>query len=59
MQELLFQNSLKERMWKIEGINAEAKNRHGLKRVKYRGTDKIQIQTNIMVPKNWTAKIVK
>lgn len=44
MQELSFQNSLKERMWKIEGINAEAKNQHGLKRARYRGINKVQIQ---------------
>lgn len=28
MQETVFQMALKERMWKIEGINAEAKNLH-------------------------------
>lgn len=44
MQEPLFQDALKERMWKIEGINAEAKNRQGLKRAKYRGIEKVQIQ---------------
>ena len=44
MQEPIFQNALRERMWKIEGINAEAKNRHGLKRAKYRGLTNMQIQ---------------
>lgn len=44
MQEPLFQDALKERMWKIEGINAEAKNRQGLKKAKYRGIEKVQIQ---------------
>jgi len=48
MQELLFQNSLKERMWKIEGINAEANNQHGLKRARYRGINKLQIQANMI-----------
>ena len=48
MQKFLFQGSLKERMWKIEGINAEAKNRHGLKRAKYRGLEKVQIQANMI-----------
>ena len=48
MQEPIFQNALRERMWKIEGINAEAKNRHGLKRAKYRGIDKVQIQANMV-----------
>jgi transposase len=44
MQGPTFQASLRERMWKIEGINAEAKNLHGLKRAKYRGLSKVQIQ---------------
>jgi transposase len=44
MQEPVFQSAMKERMWKIEGINAEAKQLHGLKRAKYRGLSKIQIQ---------------
>lgn len=33
-----------ERFWKVEGINAEAKNQHCLKRAKYRGRSKVQIQ---------------
>ena len=37
MQEPIFQNALRERMWKIEGINAEAKNQHGFKKARYRG----------------------
>jgi transposase len=44
MKEPLFQSAMKERMWKIEGINAEAKNLHALKRAKYRGISKVQIQ---------------
>lgn len=48
MQEPNFQNALRERMWKIEGINAEAKNQHGLKRAKYRGINKVQIQANMV-----------
>ena len=47
-QEPVFQNSLRERMWKIEGINAEAKNQHGLKRARYRGINKVQIQANMV-----------
>ena len=39
-----FTEKMKERMWKIEGINAEAKNLHTLKRAKYRGLAKVQIQ---------------
>lgn len=48
MQEPLFQDTLRERMWKIEGINAEAKNQHGLKRARYRGLEKMQIQANMV-----------
>ena len=40
----LFKSKLHERMWKIEGINAEAKNLHSLKRAKYRGLTNMQIQ---------------
>ena len=31
-------------MWKIEGLFAEAKQKHNLSRAKYRGTSKVQIQ---------------
>lgn len=48
MQENKFQDALRERMWKIEGINAEAKNLHGLKRAKYRGLQKVQIQAHMV-----------
>lgn len=34
---------MKERMWKVKSINAEAKNLYTLKRVKYRGLSKVQI----------------
>jgi len=44
MKEPAFQDALRERMWKIEGINAEAKNLHGLKRARYRSLVKVQIQ---------------
>jgi transposase len=44
MQTPGFIKKMKERMWKIEGINAEAKNLHALKRAKYRGLSKVQIQ---------------
>lgn len=39
-----FIEKMRERMWKIEGINAEAKNLHALNRAKYRGLPKVQIQ---------------
>lgn len=39
-----FQKKLTERMWKMEGIISEAKQRHCLSRAKYRGLMKTQIQ---------------
>ena len=39
-----FINAQISRMWQIEGINSEAKNLQGLKRAKYRGLQKVQIQ---------------
>ena len=33
-----------ERMWKIEGLCAEAKQNHGLSRARYRGRSKVQIR---------------
>jgi hypothetical protein len=44
MRKSLFQAALRERMWKIEGIHAEAKHQHSLKKAKYRGISKVQIQ---------------
>jgi transposase len=39
-----FKAALHERMWKIEGLFAEAKTYHGLDRARYRGRSKVQIQ---------------
>ncbi len=39
-----FGNKVAERMWKSEGLFAEAKQYHGLSRAKYRGRSKVQIQ---------------
>ncbi len=39
-----FLKKLKERMWKMEGIIAEAKNLHTLNQAKYRRLEKVQIQ---------------
>lgn len=39
-----FKQKLNERMWKIEGIFAEAKNNHNLKKARYRGQNKVQMQ---------------
>ena len=40
----VFKQKMVERSWKIEGLFAEAKERHGLRRAKYRGLEKTQIQ---------------
>ena len=39
-----FGKRLSERMWKSEGLFAEAKQHHGLARARYRGRSKVQIQ---------------
>ena len=39
-----FTNKMREQRWKIEGLFAEAKQFHGLKRVRFRGLSKVQIQ---------------
>ena len=44
MEEPQFGAKLAERMWKIEGLFAEAKQNHCLSRAKYRGRSKMQIQ---------------
>ena len=44
MEEPQFGAKLAERMWKIEGLFAEAKQNHCLSRAKYRGRSKVQIQ---------------
>jgi len=44
MNEPDFGKKVIERMWKCEGLFAEAKQLHGLARAKYRGRSKVQIQ---------------
>ena len=44
MKEPEFGQKLSVRMWKIEGLFAEAKQNHNLARAKYRGRPKVQIQ---------------
>ena len=44
MNEAEFKHVAAERMWKSEGLFAEAKQNHGLSRAKYRGREKVQIQ---------------
>ncbi len=39
-----FRKKLWERMWKMEGVFAEAKSHHGMRRARYRGRAKMQIQ---------------
>lgn len=43
-----FALKLRERMWKIEGLFAEAKGNHCLDRAKYRGREKVQIQAYLI-----------
>ena len=43
-----FKTKLKERMWKMEGLFAEAKVHHGLRRARYRGRWKMQAQVYII-----------
>ena len=44
MNEPDFVRKVAERMWKCEGLFAEAKQFHGLSRARYRGRSKVQIQ---------------
>lgn len=39
-----FKKKLWQRMWKMEGVFAEAKSHHGMRRARYRGRAKMQIQ---------------
>ena len=44
MRDPTFRRKRSERMWKSEGLFAEAKRNHCLARAKYRGRSKVQIQ---------------
>jgi transposase len=48
MEEPEFRKRLSERMWKAEGLFAEAKQNHGLSRARYRGRSKVQIQAYLI-----------
>ncbi len=48
MEEPEFGRKLSERMWKAEGLFAEAKQNHGLTRARYRGRSKVQIQAYLI-----------
>ena len=43
-KEPVFKEKLWQRMWKMEGIFAEAKSHHGMRRARYRGRAKMQMQ---------------
>ena len=40
----VFKQRMIERSWKVEGLFGEAKEQHGMRRAKYRGSEKVQIQ---------------
>jgi len=44
MKTTFFKSKLHERMWKVEGLFAEAKQLHCLRRARYRRREKVQIQ---------------
>jgi hypothetical protein len=48
MNEPEFCQKISERMWKMEGLFAEAKQNHCLARAKYRGRPKVQIQAYLI-----------
>lgn len=43
-----FRRRLRDRSWKMEGIFAETKDNHGLRRAQYRGRSKVQIQVYLV-----------
>ncbi len=48
MNEPEFRKRASERMWKCEGLFAEAKENHNLARARYRGRPKVQIQAYLI-----------
>jgi IS5 family transposase len=59
MQDPTFIDKLKERMWKIEGIFAEAKQLHGLGKARYRRLEKVQIQAYMIYVVQNIKRIIK
>ena len=55
----LFRKKLIERRWKIEGLFAEAKENHCLKKAKYRGRAKMQIQACLVAAVQNLKRLVK
>ncbi|ACP21087.1 transposase [Candidatus Amoebophilus asiaticus 5a2] len=59
MQESALIGKLKERMWKIEGIFAEAKQLHGLGKARYRRLERVQIQAYMVAVVQNIKRIIK
>lgn len=55
----VFRQKMSERMWKSEGIFAEAKQNHGLSRARYRGRSKVQIQAFLSATAQNLKRLVK
>ncbi|MFB3103667.1 MAG: transposase, partial [Pseudomonadales bacterium] len=59
MRDPVFRQKMSERMWKIEGSFAEAKQNHGLSRARYRGRAKVQIQAYLSATAQNLKRLVK
>ena len=59
MSDPTLRQKLSERMWKIEGLFAEAKQNHGLSRARYRGRSKVQIQAYLSATAQNLKRLVK
>ncbi len=59
MRDPVFRQKMSQRMWKIEGLFAEAKQNHGLSRARYRGRAKVQIQAYMSATAQNLKRLVK
>jgi len=59
MRDPTFRQERSERMWKSEGLFAEAKQNHGLSRARYRGRSKVQIQAYLSATVQNLKRLVK
>ena len=59
MRDPVFGGKMSERMWKSEGLFAEAKQNHGLSRARYRGRSKVQIQAYMSATAQNLKRLVK
>jgi hypothetical protein len=59
VQKPAFISKLKERIWKIEGVFAEAKQLHGLSKARYRGVKKVQIQAYMVYSVQNVKRLIK